>query len=255
VGFKFAEVKNDDGKMLRASVHQCSSKGGTWVIFCHGLTGHRLGPNYLYVRISRALEQKDISSLRFDFSGSGESDGTFQEMTVATMLSDLLSIVKHVRRTYSPSRMVLLGHSLGGLVAATACAEVKPDALVLLAPVADPLGMTRRRKEIVSGGPNKRGYFENGPHEMSIAFLMALKGAKPLDDISAHFRGKLLLMQGDADPSVEPVESRRYVQAAREAGLTVTSRVLKGIDHNFSRVSAVNTLCSVIPAWIKEQVS
>jgi alpha/beta superfamily hydrolase len=144
----FVEWKNA-GKTIRGSLLVTRRMGAPWFVFSHGFTGHRLGPGYLFVQLSRKLAEHGVSSLRFDFSGSGESDGRFQDMTIDTMQSDLLSAVRLVRKRYSPSAVVLLGHSLGGMIAGLCCARAKPDGLVLLSPVADPQGLIMRRKAIM----------------------------------------------------------------------------------------------------------
>lgn len=249
--FIYTEWKNA-GKTVRGSLHMTRPKGGPWVVFCHGFTGHRLGPGYLFVRLSRELAAEGVSSLRFDFAGSGESDGRFADMTVDTMQSDLLAAVRLVRRRYAPSSLVLLGHSLGGMIAALACPAIRPEGLVLLSPVADPLGLAARRKALIDAGPNADGLYENGPHEMSIAFLEGLKSIDPVAAVADNFKGKMLLVQGDADVSIAVGESAMYVNEALKAGIETGYHILKNADHNFSTVSHFSTLCSIVTSWVKE---
>jgi alpha-beta hydrolase superfamily lysophospholipase len=237
---------------IRGMLHVARPRGGTWCILCHGFTGHRIGPGYMFVRISRELEQRGISSLRFDFRGAGESDGLFKNMTVSTMLSDLASAIKFVRRTYAPKRLILLGHSLGGMIAALSCAKAKADGLALFAPVGDPMGLIRRRKDILKTGPNASGYYENGPHEMSLSFIDGLKNIAPPAAMAANFHGRLLLIQGDADASIAVLESARYVKAAGSAGIATAYYILQGADHNFSTVATMNKACRMLTEWTKE---
>ncbi len=250
--FTFIEWKNA-GKTLRGSLHITRQKGAPWFVFSHGFTGHRLGPGYLFVRLSRELAAGGFSSLRFDFSGSGESEGRFQDMTIDTMRSDLLSAVRLMRKRFAPSAVVLLGHSLGGMIAGLCCARAKPDGLVLLSPVADPQGLIRRRKAIMDGGPNTAGYYENGPHEMALAFLEGLRTIDPVAAVKNHFRGKLLLMQGDRDDSIAVGESARYVHEALKTGIETAYQILRNADHNYSAVTHFKTICSIVTSWAKER--
>ena len=249
--FSFIEWTHRRRK-LRGSVHQAGTKTGPWAIFAHGLTGQRLGPHYLFVRIARELARHGISSLRFDFGGSGESEGAFHEMTLTTMKSDLHSAIRIARRRYTPSHLVLVGHSLGGCVAAC-CAGKNVDGLVLLAPVASPQQMARRRRDILDRGPNERGFYEYGPHEMSLGFLDALRDVDPVAEPAGSFRGGLMVIQGDADPSVSIRESGRYVHWARKAGIDTGYHLLKNVDHNFSTVRSTREVCSTISTWIRER--
>jgi acetyl esterase/lipase len=184
---------------------------------------------------------------------AGESDGRFRDMTVDSMRSDLLSAVRLVRKRYSPSSLILLGHSLGGMIAALACVAVKPDGIVLLSPVADAQGLVKRRESILKAGPNADGLFENGPHEMALAFLDGLKSIDPVASVTGHLKGTLLLIQGDSDLSVSVSESAGYVQGAKKAGIETSYLVLKNADHNFSTVSLFKTLCSTVTSWVQER--
>lgn len=252
--FSFCEFKSH-GKTIRGSLHLPRAKGGTWVIFSHGFTGHRIGPGYLYVGISRALAGGGTPSLRFDFAGSGESDGNFSDMNCTTMQADLAAAISFVKRRYAPERIVLFGHSLGGCVAALCSGIDKVAGLALLAPVADPMAMVNRRQELIRRGVNAEGYYENGPFKMSIGFLDALREIHPVSEMERSFQGRLLLIQGDADPSISVDESASYVQAAQRAGIDSRYHVLKGSDHNFSSVSGHHFICSTVTAWIKEFAS
>ncbi len=236
--------------VLCASVHPTSEKG-TWILVAHGFTGQRMGPGYLFVKLGRALSAPGVSFFRFDFTGSGESGGTFPEMTMSTMVEDLLSAVELVNSRFSPDRLILLGHSLGGAVAALCAQQANADGLILLAPVSDPLGLTQRRKEtVLKEGVNSNGYYENGPHEMSIEFLRDLQNHRPLEALTG-WRGPIAVFQGDQDRSVSTGESGRYHTWAESAGVDREYHLLEGNDHNFSTVSGVQFLCTTIQKWLR----
>ena len=57
-------------------------RGGPGVVLFHGFTGDRMESHWLFVKCSRALARAGIASLRFDFYGSGESEGEFSEVTL-----------------------------------------------------------------------------------------------------------------------------------------------------------------------------
>ena len=143
--FRFVEWKRGEwtlrGAMLSA---QGNGRSRPWCVFSHGFTGHHLGPGYLFVRMSRELAAAGISSLRFDYGGCGNSDGMFREMTVATMQADLRSAVDLVRKECNPTAMIVIGHSMGGMIAALE-AEIM-QGIVLLSPIAEPQGLMQRRK-------------------------------------------------------------------------------------------------------------
>lgn len=84
------------------------------------------------VRIARALTAKGIAVLRFDFTGLGESEGSFGQSDFGTNVEDLIAAADFMRaELIAPS--LLIGHSLGGaavLAAAGSISEVKAVAVI-----------------------------------------------------------------------------------------------------------------------------
>ncbi len=253
--FSTFECLASNGYRLRGSLHGVNRVHAPCVIFCHGFTGHRFGPGYLFVKIARALAETDIASVRFDFCGAGESEGRFCEMHTETMMHDLTAAATDIRKRLTPARIILLGHSFGGMIAARCAAPTKADGLVLLSPVGDPQGLVRQRKALLDAGPNTSGFYENGPHEMSLTFLDRLLGFDPVKELVSSFSGKMLLFQGDHDPSVSVDESYRYVAMAKGTAIAADYHLLPGADHNYSRVPDVAMVTDTIVSWVKEHFS
>ena len=79
-----------------------------------------------------------MASFRFDFLGSGESDGNFEEMTASKEIAEANTILNFVKKDprIDPNQVSLLGLSMGGLVASVLAGD-RPDdirRLALLAP-------------------------------------------------------------------------------------------------------------------------
>ncbi len=64
-------------------------------------------------RISRALVEKGIAVLRFDFTGLGNSDGDFANTNFTSNLDDLRAAATFLEENYLAPQL-LIGHSLGG---------------------------------------------------------------------------------------------------------------------------------------------
>ncbi len=112
------------GKRLSAMIHQPADmkKGTPMVICCHGFTGDKIGANQLTLNLAKELEQSGYIVLRFDFMGSGDSDGDFSKDTiVAGWKEDLSNVLSWVNRQpqFASSPVILYGHSLGGMVVLT----------------------------------------------------------------------------------------------------------------------------------------
>ena len=87
------------------------------VVLVHGWSRNLLGtPNAFFVRAARAFAKRGFASLRFDFRGSGNSEGTFEDQTHSSMLLDLKNVVNQISRheAIDARRIALIGHSQGG---------------------------------------------------------------------------------------------------------------------------------------------
>jgi pimeloyl-ACP methyl ester carboxylesterase len=86
--------------------------------------------------IAEHLASEGISTLRLDSRGVGRSEGLAAEVTFETKVADLLCAVDHlvVEHKAERSRIALLGHSEGGLVAAAASAQLQSPVAMLATP-------------------------------------------------------------------------------------------------------------------------
>ncbi|MBD3321029.1 MAG: alpha/beta fold hydrolase [Chitinivibrionales bacterium] len=235
-------------------MHRIRSEGAPWIVFCHGFTAQRMGPDYLFVKLSRRLAAQGISSLRFDFAGCGESQGHFFDMTLSTMNEDLVSAIRFVRRRWGTHPTFLLGHSLGGSAAALCASRVKASGIALLAPLSRPYKtFMGRKKSVIKAGRNSRGLYEYGPHQLAMHFAEDMKCHDPLTALSG-FSGDLIIFQGSADQSVSIGESGLYQHYAQRAGINSQYHIIPDNDHNFSTVAGVDFIASTLGQWITERV-
>ncbi len=82
--------------------------------------------------ISRALTNKGIAVLRFDFTGLGQSSGDFSDTNFSSNLSDIEAAYEFLEENYQAPQ-ILVGHSLGGaavLNVASRLAEVRAVATI-----------------------------------------------------------------------------------------------------------------------------
>jgi uncharacterized protein len=86
------------------------------VVACHGLGASKDGDKYLL--LAETFTRAGIALARFDFRGSGESDGLVEaETTVASRVEDALAVLEFLtRHSRLDGRFGLLGSSIGGFV-------------------------------------------------------------------------------------------------------------------------------------------
>jgi alpha-beta hydrolase superfamily lysophospholipase len=143
-----------DGTRLRLHTWPTPAQSHGRVLIVHGLGEH--GGRYAHV--AQALAAAGWASFGYDHRGHGDSDGTRGGLPRHDALcADLAAVIDHLRAGENPfaGPFVLLGHSMGGLVAARFVAEAlaaapaawsRPvDALVLSSPALDAgLGAAQR---------------------------------------------------------------------------------------------------------------
>ena len=79
------------------------------VVICHGLGGNKIGQFQYNVLFSEMLAEYGIASVRFDFRGSGDSEGEFAETTLEKCVVDTCSVLECVQT------QALFDHSRQGI--------------------------------------------------------------------------------------------------------------------------------------------
>ncbi len=91
------------------------------------------------VNLARALASAGVRCLRFDYFGTGDSEGSFDQITLDTLLSDIRTSFSRLVSTGSASRTGLFGLRFGALLGAR-FAEMNHQTihdLILCSPVVD----------------------------------------------------------------------------------------------------------------------
>lgn len=107
------------------------------VILMHGIFSSK---NIVPIpALARSLAKDGIASICFDFGGHWKSEGQMQQMTLGKEIEDALAIWEYAKSLPYVSKIGLLGHSQGGVVAAMTAGILasrgeSPAALVLVAP-------------------------------------------------------------------------------------------------------------------------
>lgn len=107
--------KNRSGEQLTGTLHRADTgEPRAWALFAHCFTCTRNVK--AAVNIAEAMSREGIATLRFDFTGLGQSEGEFAETHFSSNVDDLLDAAAWLRDEYRFPE-ILVGHSLGG----TAC--------------------------------------------------------------------------------------------------------------------------------------
>ena len=228
------------GQRLYGMVHLPDTprpaQGFPSVLILHGYTGNRAGDHRLLPLLSRHLTRLGIASARFDFRGSGDSEGDFSEMTVAREVEDTVAAFRYLQDLpeIDPERTMLLGFSMGGMVAALASAELRPHRLALWAPALPELWLG-----LLKGGFVPPVVSDQNGWPIGREFLLELPRLDPLAAVR-RYGGVTRIFHGEADEAVPLSVGARYGEAA---GAEVV--VIPETNHTFDSLRAVEQLYDV----------
>lgn len=213
----------------------CGGRRVPAVAIFHGFTGTKVEPHRIFVKMAESLVSKGIAALRFDFRGSGDSEGDFAEMTLEGEISDAIKALDFLseRPELDPNRIGVLGLSMGGTVAAAVTGrDSRVKACVLWAAAADfsTLGLTQE----LQGGPIPDRVDMRG-NVVGRAFLEGVVKARPADEL-ARSSAPVLILHGDSDETVPYQQAYSFLEAARISRSDEDARlvIIKGGDHTFN---------------------
>ena len=194
------------------------------------------------------------ASLRFDYSGHGESGGRFEDGTIGSWLEDSLALIE--ARTSGPQ--VLVGSSMGGwialLVARELAARQATDRLagmVLIAPAVDftEALMWARLPEDAKRDIETKGVWMRptayAPEPYPVTRALIEDGRRHLllnDTVRSHC--PVHILQGMQDPDVPWEHAMTLVHHIAADPVTVT--LIKDGDHRLSREEDIVRLLGAV---------
>lgn len=235
---RLIEFANRSGRRLRGMIHQPGDSPvgkPAGVLLFHGFTGDRMESHWLFVKCSRALERAGIASLRFDFFGSGESEGDFREATLEGEVEDAQDAVDFFRREggIDGERLGLLGLSLGGAIAALIAERARARALVLWAAVARLPHLRSLADSLLQPLADSVSTRQYEGHEVSTRFLSAADYLDPLGAVT-RFTEPTLIVHPERDRHLDLSHPEDYLHAS---GAALKEKVIiAGADHTFDSV-------------------
>ena len=274
-----AALTTAGGLKLRLREWPRTQARGT-VLIVHGL-GEHIGR---YEHVAAQLLRSGRSVVGYDQRGHGASEGGRGALNHADdLLADLAQVIDAVRRRH-PGPLTLLGHSMGGLVAARFVdgglegapppAWSRPvDALLLSSPALDP-GLSAAQKialavagrlapDLAVGNGLKPDWISRDPAVVKAYLADSLvhdritpKLARFIADggafVRAHaarWRVPTLLLYAGADRCVAPAGSAAFAAAAPPA--MVTARAFPALFHEIFNEPEHADVFAVLAAWLR----
>lgn len=102
-------------KRLSIVVHM-PQKSTDWVVFLFG--GSRTRGKERFAEWQKRLAQENISSVSFDYSGTGTSTGNFFASSLANRINETAAIIRWLKKNFgSKTRFTVCGGSMGAYIA------------------------------------------------------------------------------------------------------------------------------------------
>jgi len=246
------------GEKISGVIHVPNETPAPTVVFCHGFTGHRIEDHRLFVRAARRMSREGIAAVRFDFRGSGESGGEFEDMTISSEMSDLNTVLSFLadRKEVLRDKIGVVGLSLGGVISIlTSAQNQNVKAVCTWSSPAELRSLSTNVEK--SFGMDSRNLFEkdyadlpNGYRVGKNFFIDALKH-DVLDSCAKISPRPMLIIHGSADPVVPVQHARMLYDKAGEPKKLV---IIEGAGHTFSGRTLEDKVIETTIEWFKENL-
>lgn len=239
------QFPNQEGTILSGLLETPEDPAG-YALFAHCFTCGKALTSAS--EISRALVEKGIAVLRFDFTGLDSSDGDFANSNFSSNVSDLLAAAEFLSQNFQPPGL-LVGHSLGGTAVLVAAAKL--DNVKCVATLGAPAEPAHVLKQFASHLDEIR---EDGVARVELAGRAFTIKKQFLEDMT-NFQlraqlpslGKaLLFLHSPRDTTVSINQAEQLYTSARHPKSFIS---LDKADHLLSNKADARYAAGCIAAW------
>ena len=225
------------------------------IVMLHGFTGHKSEAHRLFVHVARALCNAGYIVLRFDFRGSGDSDGEFEDMTVPGEVSDAARAVDFISELdmADPKKIGVIGLSMGGRVAAILASKDKRIKFVILYSAA----LTSLKEKFLKGlGKEDLEKLERGEAVhigngwyLKKGFFETVDSPVPLEVLD-KIKVPVLIIHGDSDKVVPLDGAIKGYEMLKNLNDRNELYIIKGGDHVFTRKEHTQEVIEKTLEWL-----
>jgi len=242
---------DDDGIKLHAKLEKPEGADKCpLVIVVHGYTGHMEETHI--TQVSKAINEIGFATLRVEMYGHGKSGGEFRNHTLYKWVSNMLTVVDHVRSYDFVTDLYLCGHSQGGLLVML-IAGMCPDRFKAIIPMS-PAWMIpeyARAGEMLGTKMDPLNipdeFVQNGENHLSGNYVRVAQTIHPEDEIE-RFTGPVLIIHGDQDEAV-PYE---YGQKAEKLYKNARLVTIAGDDHCYN--NHLDIVCTAVKEFLQKDI-
>jgi esterase/lipase len=223
--------------------------GGSYALFFHCFTCSK--ELKAIANINSALTEFGISTVRFDMTGIGSSEGDFKETNFTTQLEDTESVIEYMKEHYGMPELYI-GHSLGGAVALFTAAKYDDvKAVVTIAAPSEPNKLGQKLKR------TRERSLNDGIAATEIGGVKFEFKPQFFDDLEKyhmksllqHFRKPLMVMHSPADTYCDISNASEIIRNASHPKSFVS---LDNIDHLMLEKEDALWVGKIIGEWAQK---
>ncbi|HJR82493.1 MAG TPA: alpha/beta hydrolase [Sphingomicrobium sp.] len=190
-----------------------------------------------------------LSMLRFDYSGTGSSEGEFEEGTLARWIDEATLMLDELAR----GPVIAIGSSMGGWIALHLALR-RPERIAALvgiaaAPDFTEWGFPDRLKERLAAGETLRREFPDGGAQVTSGCFWRSGQAMRLLDSEIAIDCPVRLIHGDRDEDVPLDIAIRLKDRLRSADVQV--KVVKCGGHRLSEPHEIEAILRTVAALVE----
>lgn len=244
--------KNSKGLLLSGSLELPEEESPkAYAIFSHCFTCNK---NLINVKfISETLSANRIATLRFDFTGLGDSEGVFVETDFTQNLDDLISAARFLEENYEAPKL-LVGHSLGGAASILVADQI--ESVKAITTIGTPSTLEHIRRVFT----NKLDeIMDSGSAMVDVAGRDVEIGRVFVEDLSKYnikrtlngLKKPILIMHSPEDEMVDISHATDIFMAARHPKSFIA---LDKIDHLIKNIKDARYVGGLISSWAQRYI-
>jgi len=229
------------------------------IVMFHGFTGNKTEAHRLFVQVARSLCKSGFTVLRFDFRGSGDSDGEFEDTTLPGEVSDAEAALTFLmrQRSVDRERVGVIGLSMGGRVATIlASKDERVKFAILYSAALSPL----REKFLSQMDKSKLERLNLGEAvEVSNGWYLKKDFFDTIDyvipfEVMGGIKIPMLIVHGDRDFVVPLEEAEKGYSIIKGLNDKNELYIVEGGDHTFSKKEHTLKVIDKTLNWLKRVV-